>query len=561
MKSHAALIGYMAGICLLLLLAFAPYVSASETPPNFVVILLDDIDFDEIGPYDYRTTPTYASAVDAGITTPKRLKGRPALEQKFLTPAIDSLARDGAVFERFYVTTSVCTPSRYSLLTGRYASRSLTALAESEQDEPIYVHFNALLESRETNLVRALADLGYVTGIVGKWHNGVDGGDGGHPGRGEIEKSTTPDDAAMLTQIRTRYAQGLEYLRNGIGFEFAERIFFGNIKDLHLPDSLSDDNLEWITEGAINFIEEYGNAERPFFLYVALTVPHGQAWDRQPLLSRLLRGEKLSKPARSNILATPIGLLQSAPEVMPGRETLATRLREADAVEGAGAEEILWMDDSIQAILDAIDAKNLSSNTIVWVLSDHQSRGKLTAYEGSRVPSFIRWPDKIEPGTRVSSVAANIDIAPTLLNLAGATNAPADLLKDGEDLTPLLLGINKGTPRALLLEANYQRALVTDRYKLVVNLDTEWFDQLSVVSNAGKAAKPNASLVARSAANFPAIRDDVQLYDLHKDVLEQHNMINAEEFKPEARRLSKELQTILSQLPHREERFLPSIPQ
>ncbi len=557
MNTRKARVGFL--VLLFFLASSAPVAFGGDARPNFVVILLDDIDFDEISPYDYRNTPTYSGARRAGAF-PRHEKSASLIRlnpaPNFLTPAIDSLAREGATFNRFYVTSPACTPSRYSLLTGRYATRSPEVLAESRVDEPINVSFNTLLGTAETNLVRDLGNLGYTTGIVGKWHNGPEGGRG-HLAPGQIRLDSRPDDPEMLTQARAVYEDGRRYLLDRIGFDYAERLYFGNIKDLNLPEALSYDNLEWVTEGALNFIEDYGHAGPPFFLYVALSVPHGQAQARPSWLQRIVNGEKRSKPLRSDPLATPIGLLDSVPNVMPERGSLTKRLAATGATQGAGAEEILWMDDSIHAILDALDTASLRDNTIVLVFSDHQSRGKLSVYEGARVPAFIRWPGKVEPGRRIDSLFANIDVAPTFLRIAGASDIAAGAEADGLDLTSVLLGASSGDRQSVLLEATYQRALVNDRFKLVVTLDAEWLDQALQGSDEILEEGSHFNLVSKFSDDFPAASDEVQLYDLRDDVFEQKNLINEPEFQSNAKTLGRELRAMLSRLPHHEERFLP----
>jgi len=532
--------------------ALSTPVIAVEQPPNIVVILLDDVDFDEISPYDFRRMPTFSGALNAGVYPSARVNFRPIKEPRFFTPTLEALAREGATFERFYVTTPACTPSRYSLLTGRYASRSPAVLAGFDHDEPLNIHFNATLSASEPNLIRGLSQMGYTTGIVGKWHNGIGGGLG-HLRAGEFSRDTKATDPLLLRRARASYEKGVKYLQEVIGFDSADRIYFGNIKDLHLPDALAHDNLEWITEGAISFIQENAERDPPFFLYVALTVPHNQAQARRPFLYRIVKGAHLSKPARANPLATPIGLLDAIPGGMAPRNTLKSRLEEANATLGPGAEEMLWMDDSIHAILKAIDDCGLRSDTFVLVYSDHQTRGKLTVYEGARVPAFARWPGKVEAGRRIKALSANIDIAPTLLGVAGGENTTASLNSDGMNLMPLLRGAAQHSRESLLLEATYQRAIVTSEFKLVVNLEPDWMDR---VLNGDHAPGHGFGLVTRSAKHFPAIGHPVQLYDLGGDVFEQRNIAGLDEYGAEVRVLNERLKKALEGLPHKESRFL-----
>ena len=150
----------------LLWLVFGSLMPAASQP-NIVFIYADDLDADELN-ITMDRVETWASPHGA-----RRVigTGRKAGVPKVLTPHIDSLAEEGLLLTRFYVNGTVCTSSRYCLLTGRYATRGV----ELQEDYPAGMH--ATLEWRpaimrqETNLAKELQKLGYRTGIIGKWHN------------------------------------------------------------------------------------------------------------------------------------------------------------------------------------------------------------------------------------------------------------------------------------------------------------------------------------------------------------------------------------------------------
>ena len=114
-----------------------------EVRPNFLVIYVDDMDLNDIAAYGGRV----------------------------LTPNLDALAASGARFERYYATSPVCSPSRYSLFTGRYASRNKYLEGVTAADDVNFIQWNVHLEGDESTLAHILSGAGYVTALVGKHHN------------------------------------------------------------------------------------------------------------------------------------------------------------------------------------------------------------------------------------------------------------------------------------------------------------------------------------------------------------------------------------------------------
>ena len=158
-------------------LADAPSSAATRSarPPNIVFIYADDLDFDELGPYEADHFPCHTAARLAGVLHPLR-QGAAYADPRMLTPYLDQLAREGMTFSRFYVTSAICTPSRYSLMTGRYASRSAPFCRRYPPGTPATILWDTNLDPEETSLPRALKQAGYRVGFVGKWHLGVPGG-------------------------------------------------------------------------------------------------------------------------------------------------------------------------------------------------------------------------------------------------------------------------------------------------------------------------------------------------------------------------------------------------
>ena len=156
---------------------------AEKVRPNIVLIYVDDLDFDQISVYEPKKFPSYTGAKLTGnlkeltpITANQNGRFLKVGEMSYhknptvLTPNIEQLAEQGVKFNRFYLTSSTCTPSRYSLLTGRYASRAPLLLEGSPSGTVPLIAWNANMHPKENNLARDLNAAGYKTGLVGKWH-------------------------------------------------------------------------------------------------------------------------------------------------------------------------------------------------------------------------------------------------------------------------------------------------------------------------------------------------------------------------------------------------------
>lgn len=526
----------LAALTLALLLApAAPARAQAERPPNIVLLLIDDLDFDEVGFFDDgKEYPTRSALAKRGLATVKGAGN----DRRQLTPHIDALARSGAVFSRFYVTSPVCTPSRYSLLTGRYAERSPGLLAQFPPGVLANVGFNTSITRDESNLAKELKKRGYATGVTGKWHNfpqgsGVSGGSGPFPPDGD------PGDPALAAKIRARHDAAVAYLREGFGWDWVKNINIGNTEQVH-PTALAGQNMEWHTQAALEFVDTH--RDRPFFLYFPVPVPHG---NYRPL-------------TKLNPRATTAGMLDKAPTgVQPTREDVARRV---EAAKLPAAKQMgTWLDDSVGALLKKLDERGLARNTLVVFVSDHQSRAKNNPYEGARVPAFIRWPARIKPGTRIDALACNNDLAATLIAAAGGT-PPPDMTQDGRSLLPLLGGAAPaGWRDALLLEIGYSRAVVTRDWKYVANRVPERV-AAAMRKEAGTGARKRRDEATGwnglthhhygAELDFPAYFDADQLYDLGSDLFERKNLAGDPAHAATLARMKQRLGGLLADLPH-----------
>ena len=325
------------------------------------------------------------------------------------TPILDRLAADSIRFDRFFVSP-LCAPTRASLLTGRYSLRTgVRGVSQGLET----------MRAEEVTFAEALRDAGYRTGYFGKWHNG----------------------------------EHYPFTPQGQGFGEAFGFNLGHWNNYF--DTSLKRNARWVptsgyisdvlTDAAIRFIEKHKT--EPFLCYLAYNVPHSPF----QVPDRYFQRHKAN--GLDDYLASVYGMVEN-------------------------------MDDNIGRVLDRLDRLKLRGNTIVIFLSDNGPNGerfnagmrgaKGSLHEGgSRVPFFLRWPDRFKKPAVVANVAAHIDLFPTLLELTGVP-MPKTLPQDGRSLVPLLNGQTADWPDRTLftqhvVPPNNRRtgAVRTQRYRLV----------------------------------------------------------------------------------------------
>ncbi len=301
------------------------------------------------------------------------------------TPVMDKLQLSGARFERFYVSP-VCAPTRAALMTGRYYLR--TGVSGVVPD-----HL-ATMRLDELTIAEALRPAGYATALVGKWHLGKFYPQ--HPNR----------------QGFTEFFG----FRSGAS-PYYDATLDHNGKPVVVKEYLTD----VLTDRAIAFIEAHRN--QPFFLYLPYNAPHS------PLQVPDRYFDKYKARGLNDRLAAIYGMVES-------------------------------IDWNLGRLLAKLDELGLSQNTIVIFTSDNGPAGrrynagmkgtKGSADEGGvRVPLFIRWPGRIQPGTVIDRLAAAVDIFPTIMDLCGVT-PPAGKPLDGISLAPLLENPNADWPERMI---------------------------------------------------------------------------------------------------------------
>jgi len=464
------------------------------------------------------------------ITDDQRLDTFGFLRHKAHTPNIDRLASEGVYFTRAYVSSSVCTPTRYSCLTGQYASRSRgqNFRRSTTSEGQTNVQWNTDIVPGDLTLPEVLRRAGYVTGAVGKWHNG--GPRSWKALRSKLPRDADPSDPDVARALKSVQKELHAHVRS-CGFDYAEAINFANY-GAHPVRKLRYHNQEWITKAALDFIE--ANRKKPFYLYMATTLMHG------PLPIRSLDVDPR---------ITHGGLLDAPPDVQPPRGSVVKRARAA-GVRGP-LVAATWLDDGVGAVMKKLDALGLKENTLVVYFNDHGvEAGKGTCYEGGvRTPCFVRFPGRAKP-RKCHALVQNIDFAPTIMSACGA-RPPAEMHIDGVDLMPLLEGRSKSVRESLYFEIGHTRAVIEGDWKYLAfrippsrQLSSAERRKLAERYKAGKKSRedkdmkvdPDAPL---SHMGFPGgqgtelgpIRkhrgtyfDRDQLYDLAKDPDERRNL-------------------------------------
>ena len=379
-------------------------------PPNIVLIVSDD--------QGYR---------DLGCFGSKEIK----------TPHLDRLARGGIRLTSFYVSWPACTPSRGSILTGRYPQRNgLYDMIRNEApdyghkytSEEYEVTFERIggMDTREITLAKMLKDAGYVCGIFGKWDFGTL--------RHFLPGSRGFDDFYGFVNTGVDY-----YTHERYGVPSMYRNFEPTTKDkgTYCTDLFKRE--------AIRFLKQ--NRKKPFFLYLPFNAPHS-ASNLDPKIRAGAQAPAKYKAMYPQYKETFVkGKRYGKPAMVPDRNT--RRLRYLASVTA--------MDEAIGEILDLLDEFELSDNTLVIFLSDNGGGGgadnfplrggKATMFEGGvRVPCIVRYPGHIPVGGKSDAFLTTLEIVPTVLRAAKVA-PPKGLKLDGYDMLPVLAK-GKESPRS-----------------------------------------------------------------------------------------------------------------
>ena len=423
----------------MLIASFGPAQSGQrqQSRPNIVFILIDDLRWDELG-----------------------IAGHPFIK----TPHIDRIGREGARFRNAFMTTPLCSPSRASFLTGQYAhTHGITDNTDRSAASHQLVTFPRLLH-----------DAGYETAFIGKWHMGNDEtprpgfdrwvsfkGQGTYfnPSINEDGRSVQP--SGYITDILSDYA--VEFIRRRHDKPFL--VYLAH-KAIHPEVTQNNDGSVDLSKS-----ELFLPAERHQNLY------EGQPIRRRPNYGRA--------PADKPALQRQIGNLPPLGAATATRdEAILGRQRSIAAIE-----------EGVGEILKALKETGQLDNTVIVFTSDNGyfygehglSVERRLAYEESiRMPLLIRYPKAVKAGTVRDELTLNIDLAPTLLELAGVT-APRAM--EGRSLLPLLAGKRTDWRDSFLIEYYTDtvfprvswmgyKAVRHERWKYIQYLELNGMDEL-----------------------------------------------------------------------------------
>jgi len=380
--------------------AFCPHrflqaARANQKPLNFVFFLIDDFGW-----------------MDIGANNPHCF---------YETPNIDRLARSGMNFTNGYAANPVCSPTRYSIMTGKYPSRvdATNWFSGKRSGRFNGAPLNDWMPLSEVTLAEALKQHGYKTAFVGKWHLGS-------------EEKYWPENQGFDVNIGG-WAVGSP--RGGYFAPFDNPRLGDYPKGSHLPKVLTNESLK--------LLDRYKND--PFLLYLAFYSVHTPLQGREDLIAKY-------KAKRQKILDADEREFASEEQVWPVKKPRQVRIRQCHAVYGAMVEA---MDEQIGRVLDKLEKLGIADNTAILFMSDNgglsTSEGSPTSnlplrggkgwvYEGGiREPFLIRWPGVAEPDSHCDVPVISTDFYPTILDMAGLP-LKNDQHLDGVSLVPLLKG-------------------------------------------------------------------------------------------------------------------------
>lgn len=432
-----------------------------------------------------------------------------------LSPTIDQIVNEGVEATEFYCTAPVCTPSRYSLHTGRFAGRCKNEefMNAFPEDQPYNIIWNTFLDAdKEFTLGEMFQEAGYTTGFVGKWHLG-------------FEKShyPLPNDADVydpkVDSILKAYQAAIIEHVQGTGFDYAASIVPRNNDDNYI-DALQYHNLEWYAKGAMDFIEMNKASEKPFFLIVNITTHHGPCH---------------IESINSDIRITKAGIVEGLDEVMPPRESIAERIMEKGYPLNFKTAGTVWTDDCVAAVLNKLRDNNFENNSAIIFTTDHNRYdGKATCYQGGiHIPFGMKWPGVIKPGTKTNKRMSLQDLMPTFAAMAKA-QIPDSIRLDGINRLEYLeksKNVRKDD-ESLFFEFGYSRAVLAGKYKYIAfRLPEELLENMKngIVEEAYtfKGRLQDEPSVLR----YPYYFDADQLYDLETDPEEQYNLAYDPEYE------------------------------
>ncbi|MEO1235876.1 MAG: sulfatase-like hydrolase/transferase [Planctomycetota bacterium] len=485
-------------------------------------------------------------------------QGRP----RNITPTLDRLAAGGVILDQMHVPSAVCIPSRFSILTGTYGSRAQSAEILRRlalHGYPPTGQNTKILPDETVTVAHRLRDAGYRTGAVGKNH--VVEVEGYNRGRF--------DDDINEPAVAQRLIDNHEKVRRSFlasGFDFADRLYHDNLHP-NAPHAVLGHNLDWITEGALEFIEDAAQRDQPFFLYFGNTMPHGPVAPKYTY--------------RSDRRLTPRGVLNEPVDLLVRPWEIKRALDQA-GIDNPQVGNALWIDSSVEVIHDKLAELGLDDNTIFIYFNDHGvEAGKTSVYQGGMVTySFVSGPEPwIKGQRRTDALLSSVDWAATMLSWAGADPARYADEFDSLSFAPVLSGEMAQTRASVYGEIGYSRSVRLGDWKYIAlrpsphlegltEADKQaildrWFqrrDRMGQRREANQPTDPFPHIIDIPGGvdntwgpmrKHPHYFDRDQLYNLADDPDEQVNLAVDPTYGPILETMRLELSRYLERLPGR----------
>jgi arylsulfatase A-like enzyme len=379
------------------LLASPALAAPDKKPTNVVFFLVDDLGY-----------------MDVGCNNPKTF---------YETPHIDRLAKTGMRFTAGYAANPVCSPTRFSIMTGKYPTRAgaTNFFSGKRAGKFLPAPLNDRMPLSEVTIAEALKEHGYATFFAGKWHLGP-----------------TPEFWPEK--------QGFDVNKGGWsrGGPYGGKKYFSPYGNPRLEDGPQGEHLpDRLASETARFIET--NKDRPFFAYLAFYSVHTPLIARKDLIAKYqAKAKKLGLEGKKEFAREE--------QILPINKPRQVRILQKHAVYAGMVEA---MDQAVGKVLNKLDELGLTDNTAVFFMSDNGGLstseglptsnlplrgGKGWLYEGGiREPFLIRAPGVTTPGSTCREPVISTDFYPTILDLVGVPAKPRQHL-DGVSLVPLLRG-------------------------------------------------------------------------------------------------------------------------
>ena len=358
--------------------------SYSQTKPNFLFILVDDLGWADVSPNNPQTF--------------------------YETPNIQKLADEGMNFTNGYAGGAICSPTRSALMTGKSGGRThFTAHVSGLMNQDWYLHE---LPLSEVTMAEALKEANYATFFAGKWHLG---GPGFYP-----------------------TDQGFDINQGGTNGGGPAGGYFSPYKNVNLTNGPTGEHLPTrLTNEAIAFMDSASKTKTPFFVYLSFYSVHTRLETTKKLEQKYIaKATKINNsiPEMGMESGTKIRQVQADPKYAGMIESMDDNVgRIIQKVTDLGIQ-----DDTI--IIFHSDNGGLATSGVEATSNLPLRAGKGWLYEGGlRVPFIIKWPGKTVPGSKSDAIVSSLDFYPTLLEMAGLPLKPEQHM-DGKSMAPLLQG-------------------------------------------------------------------------------------------------------------------------